>query len=253
MKKYIILTLILFCSSLITAYELNMLIDNPTAGILQRGEAEISAKLYKNNGLNLGTRIGLFPRFMFGVNYGAEQVVGNQEPDWHDRVEFNAKFRIMDESYNFPAIAIGYDSQGHGNYYKDLKRYDIKSKGVYLVLSKNYAFLGNLGFHLGANYSLEDEDKDEDPNFYAGVDKSIGDVLVLIGEYDLAWNDNDNWDQQTMGDALNGLGKGYLNASLDIHFTDYLVLKLSMYDILRNRRDTKGCDRTLTLLYFMTF
>jgi hypothetical protein len=230
----------------IWSYELNKLIDSPTAGILQRGEAEISAKLYKDNGLILGTKVGLFPRFMIGVNYGAEQIVGNLNPRWHERVEFNCKLRFLDETTQLPAMAIGYDSQGHGNYYADQKRYDIKSKGVFLSASKNYYFLGNLGFHAGANYSLETKDKDETLNLFLGLDKSLGDMIVLVAEYDTAWNDN----KETLVDMRK---IGFLNASLNVHFTDYLIVKISFYDLLQNRSDTEGCDRTITLLYYMTF
>lgn len=239
--------MILICSY-VFSYELDTLIDSPTAGILQKGEAEISAKLYKNNGLILGSKVGLFPRFMIGVNYGAENIVGNENPVWHERVEFNCKIRFLDETAKLPAAVIGYDSQGHGNYHKEDKRYDIKSKGAYLAASKNYFFLGNLGFHLGANYSLENKDKDKEINLFAGIDKSIGDIIVLIAEYDTAWNDNKGTDEK-----VEMLGVGFLNASLNIHFTDYLVLKISFYDLLQNREDTEGCDRTLTLLYYMTF
>lgn len=253
MNKLTLVLLFLMIISVLTAYEMNTLIEAPTAGILQRGEAEISAKIYKNNGLILGTKVGLFPRFMFGVYYGAEQIVGNQDPEWHDRVEFNAKFRIMDESTTLPAFAVGYDSQGHGNYYSSAKRYDIKSKGFFGVFSKNYYFLGNLGLHLGANYSLEREDDDTDLNLFAGLDKSIGDVLVLICEYDVAWNDNEEWQDQALSTTIKGLGRGYLSTCLDIHFTEYLVLKIAFYDLLENRPDTEGSDRTISLLYYMTF
>lgn len=244
MKKTVILIMFMLFITAISAYELNTLIDSPTAGLMQKGEAEIAAKLYKNNGLNLGTKIGLFPRFMLGVNYGAEQIVGNRNPNWHERVEFNCKLRFLDESAKLPAAAIGYDSQGHGNYDKENRRYDIKSKGAFLVASKNYFFLGNIGFHLGANYSLERKDNDEGLNLFAGFDKSIGDMFVLIAEYDTAWNDDKN-------DLVEGIG--FLNAALDIHFTESLVLKVSFYDILQNRIDTEGCDRTLTLYYNMRF
>ncbi|MCK5345362.1 MAG: YjbH domain-containing protein [Candidatus Heimdallarchaeota archaeon] len=244
MKKIFIFALILSCSYSIFAFELNTLIDSPTAGLMQKGEAEIVAKLYKNNGLILGTKIGLFPRFMLGVNYGAEQIVGNENPQWHERVEFNCKLRFLDETSQLPALAAGYDSQGHGKYHPDDRRYDIKSKGAFLVASKNYFFLGNLGFHLGANYSLEHKDKDEEINLFAGFDKSIGDMFVLLAEYDTAWNDNNDEIMK---------GKGFLNAALNIHFTEYLNLKISFYDLLQNRDDTEGCDRTLTLYYNMTF
>lgn len=248
MKKITVLALLALLCGYLFSYELNTLIDSPTAGILQKGEAEVSAKLYKDNGLILGTKVGLFPRFMIGVNYGAEEIVGNKNPRWHERVEFNCKIRFLDETAQLPAVVIGYDSQGHGNYYKEDKRYDIKSKGAYLAASKNYFFLGNLGFHLGANYSLENKDEDEEINLFAGIDKSLGEMIVLLAEYDTAWNDN----KGTL-ENIEMQGVGFLNASLDIHFTDYLILKISFYDLLQNRSDTEGFDRTLTLLYFMTF
>jgi len=242
MKKLSILLVLLTISLSVFAFELNTLIDIPTAGILQQGEAEISAKIYKNNGLLLGTRVGLFPRFMFGVNYGAEEVVGNKDPQWHDRVEFNAKVRLLDENNQLPAIAVGYDSQGHGDYNNN--RYDIKSKGVYLTASKNFFLLGNLGIHGGVNYSLETEDKDDEPNLFFGFDKTIGDMVVLLAEYDTGWNDNKS-------DIMKG--RGYFNASVDLHFTESLILKISFYDLFLNNINTQGCDRSMTLLYNMTF
>lgn len=244
MRKLSSLFILLIISVSIFAFELNTLIDTPTAGILQQGEAEITAKIYKNNGLLIGTRVGLFPRFMFGVNYGAEEIVGNEDPQWHDRVEFNAKLRILDESNQLPAIAIGYDSQGHGEYNKDGHRYDIKSKGVYLTASKNFFLFGNLGIHGGINYSLETDDNDDEPNLFLGFDKTVGDMVVFLAEYDTGWNDNE-------ANPMNG--RGYFNASVDLHFTESLILKVSFYDLLINNPDTEGCDRSITLIYNMIF
>ncbi|MEA2095513.1 MAG: YjbH domain-containing protein [Candidatus Cloacimonadota bacterium] len=244
MRKLSILFILLIISISVFAFELNTLIDIPTAGILQQGEAEITAKIYKDNGLLIGTRVGLFPRFMFGVNYGAEEIVGDENPQWHDRVEFNAKVRLMDENNQLPAIAIGYDSQGHGRYDKSQKRYDIKSKGVYLTVSKNFFLFGNIGVHGGINYSLETEDKDDEPNLFVGFDKTIGDMIVLLAEYDTGWNDNE---------ASLIKGRGFFNASVDLHFTEALIIKISFYDLLLNHPDTQGCDRSITLIYNMTF
>ena len=252
MKKILICLFVLLIIQL-SAYERNTLVDSPTAGILQKGESELLAKIYKNNGLIIGAKVGLFPRFMFGFNYGAEQVVGNQEPDWHDRVEFNAKLRLLDESNLYPAVAFGYDSQGHGNYNENYNRYDIQSKGFYAVASKNYLFLGNLGFHLGLNYSLEKDDDEDGIDLFCGLDKSIGQMIVVTCEYDLALNDNEDWTEDKVDEAIKGLGRGYMNAGMDIQFTENLILRVSFYDILENRIDTKGCDRTISLFYYMTF
>ena len=113
--------------------------------------------------------------------------------------------------------------------------------------------MGNLGCHFGANYSLETRDKDTEISFFCGVDKSLGEIITLIWDYDIAWNDNDNLHTQSIDDTLKGLGKGYMNLCFDINFTEYLKLKIAFYDLLKNRFDTIGSDRTLTLVYSMTF
>ena len=257
MKK-ILIVMMMLTSMMVFAYEQNMLIEAPTAGILQRGEAELSTLLYRDNGMIIGTKVGLFPRFMFGVSYGAEKVVGNEDPVWHDRVEFMAKFRIMDENANLPAVAIGYDSRGYGKFHEandgesELNRFDTKSKGFYVVASSNRNFMGNLGIHLGVNYSLETDDEDKDPDFFLGLDKSIGDMIVFCSEYDLALNDNEDYVESIIPE-LSGDNKGYLNAGFDIHFTENLVGKISFKDLLKNFDSTNGANRTISLNYFMTF
>lgn len=249
MKKILILMGLILVFGTSYSYEMIRLVESPTAGMLQKGESEISTKMYNNNGLIVGASVGLFPRFMFGVNYGGEQLVGNQKPIWHDRVEFNAKLRVLDESNSVPALALGYNSQGHGVYHKGYNRYDIKSKGFYAVASKNYFLLGNLGLHFGANYTLETDDDDNEVNLFAGLDKSIGNMVTFLLEFDPGWNDNDDWKNH----SIKGLGHGYLNGAVNIHFTDFLIAKISFFDMLENRENTQGSDRTLSLFYKMSF
>ena len=52
------------------------------------------------------------------------------------------KIRIIDEVKNFPAIAIGFDSQGREGYIDSLKRNDFKSPGLIVVGSKTFKYLG---------------------------------------------------------------------------------------------------------------
>ncbi len=252
MKKIILPLLFLFFVLNINAFELNQLIQCPTAGILQKGETSVKMELYKNDGLILGARVGLFPGFMFGVSYGAEGIVGNQKPNWHSRVEFMAKYRLYDETKTIPAVAVGFSSEGHGVYDKELKRYDIKSKGFYLVASKNWLFFGNLGTHVGTNFSLENFD-DKNMDFFVGLDKTIGNKITLLGEYDFAINDNKDSLQTQSGQIIDFKKIGYLNAAVVIDFSENLSARLSFYDLLQNRNDTKFADRTLKLLYTMKF
>jgi len=253
--RYItLLLLMLMPFSLLLGYELVSLVDTPTAGILQKGEVQVSAKIYRDNGILIGSSVGIFPRFMFGISYGGENIVGNDTPNWHERVEVNAKYRILDESPKVPAIVLGFDTQGQGVFHKSLKRFDVKSKGFYLAASRNYLLYGNLGLHLGTNYSLENKDGQENLNFFAGIDKSIGDNLTLLVDYDVALND-----KKAKVDGLNEdgfwhrRGNGYLNLALNFRFTDFVSVKVVAHDILQNNRLTNGADRAIIIDYNMKF
>jgi hypothetical protein len=163
----------------------------------------------------------------------------------------------MDEGYKVPALAVGFDSQGHGRFYsgkdeagEEIRRYDIKSKGFYLAMTKNFEFLGNLGYHLGANYSLENSDDERHLNIYTGLDKTLGDVLVLSLEYDLGINEDEKWLKSVMEEETDYLNNGYLNAGLAIYFTPNLYLQMKFNDLLKARSDTQAADRSIRLKYY---
>lgn len=102
------------------------------------------------------------------------------------------------------------------------------------MASKNFLFLGNLGLHGGVNYSLETDDDDTDPNLFLGIDKTIGDVVFVHGEYDFGWNDNDNWTEQTLQQNIDILNRGYLNSTLGIHLSETLSVQVSFLICCKN-------------------
>ena len=80
------------------------LIDCPTAGLLPRGSFDFDIKVYPQGGLIFRLDIGLMKRFMVGMSFGGENVIGDGEPDWNPRIEFAAKYRLINESWSFPAL-----------------------------------------------------------------------------------------------------------------------------------------------------
>ena len=144
---------------------------------------------------------GALKRLSIGLSFGGERLIGEGDIDWYPRVEVTARYRVLEENQLWPALVLGYETQGYG--YFAVGRYQVKSKGFYLVFSKNYASgLGQFGIHAGANITREDGD-DGDWSAWFGLDKSLNDELALIAEYDLARND----------DALQARGadEGFLN------------------------------------------
>ncbi len=218
-----------------------LLIDTPTAGTLDRGSYTVGLRLYPGGGVLGSISVGLSGRATFGISFGGENIIGEGDIHWNPTPGIHVRYRVIDENMVLPAITVGFNSQGYGPYLKPLKRYTVKSRGFFVVASKNYAFLGDLSFHGGANYSLEKEDGDSDLNFFAGVLKSLNPDLWLVAEYDFAINDNE--------DNSLGSGKGYLNAALRWIFAKQLYVQFSLKNILENKKNIPYANREIKIVY----
>lgn len=205
------------------------LVDTPTAGLPGKGAYSLSLRMQPYGGLLGWITIGLAERLALGMSYGGTGIIGYGTPDWNAQVGVQIRVRLLDESYVAPAIAIGFDSQGFGAFYRDpYERYDIKSRGFYAVASKNYIFLGKLGFHAGANYSLERQDDQKTMDFFGGVEKGLSPELSFLADYDFAFNDNKK-------DSLFGENKGgYLNAGVRWTYAERLSIEFDMKNLFRN-------------------
>jgi hypothetical protein len=192
--------------------------------------------------------VGVFERFMFSVSYGGGGIIGNQEIEWYNQPGVEIKYRFIEESVNYPALVLGFSSQGFGNYIDTLKRYETKARGFYAVASKNYRFLGNLGVHAGINYNpIEKTDGDADPSFFFGFDKDLNSEISLIAEYDAALNDNHS--EQSML----GKGRGYLNAGLRWNIENKFSIEIDFNNMLLNRKEVDFMTRELKFTFTEVF
>lgn len=231
------------------------LVDLPTAGTLPRGYYNIGIRVYSGGGAIANTDIGLSNRLILGISYGAESVISDADPDWNPGIEFSIKFRLVDELEYFPAITVGYSSQGNGVFNETFDRFTFKSRGFYTVVSRSFYFLSwTSGWHAGVNYSLEhDIDKDKNINFFGGFDATFKYNLAMIAEYDMALND----DRSTLpnGDSndFGGKGRGYLNFGVKWLFTENLELEAIVKDVLTNRRESETMSREIRINYIDKF
>jgi len=208
------------------------LVTAPTAGTLPSRSWMTETHVFDDGGFAQRVSLGIAGLMDVGLSYSGANIIGSRKMVWQPHAGFQVRVRIIEETASTPAIAIGFDSQGDGEYIKALNRFRQKSKGAYLVLSRNYRLWGNLGFHGGANYSLEDED-DRDPSFWGGIDKDFGKYAALACEYDFATNDNED-DSMTAN-------RGYLNAALKLSLSESFILEFDVRNILRNeKRDITG-------------
>ncbi|MFQ5729853.1 MAG: hypothetical protein ACE5GN_05795, partial [Waddliaceae bacterium] len=114
-RKWPFLLLLFFYASQVSAQgnqQTRELIDLPTAGTLERGSFSIDLRMYNNGGLIGGVAVGISPRFMFGLSYGGENIIGEGDVNWNPNPGIQARFRVIDESFASPAVTIGFSSQG---------------------------------------------------------------------------------------------------------------------------------------------
>ncbi len=246
------------------------LIHLPTAGILKVGQSDVDMRIYSNSGIHVAAGLGLRSRITIGFTLGGENIIGDGIIDWNPQIEFDAKYRIFNEDESVPAVAIGFDSQGFGTYHEDLMqryekndfgsyvkiqdrvrvdRYDYKSRGLYVVATKNYPIFGRLGLHGGFNISFENKDHDRDLNFFFGLDKSLGPDTYFMLEYDAAFNDNNYKYQPYNSDRRFGAdeGLGYLNIGVRWKVAGRFSVEGALTDILESA-GTYGRELRMTYL-----
>jgi hypothetical protein len=220
------------------------LVDCPTAGTLKRGNFNVIMQAYPNGGILAETNIGMSNRLMLGISYGASGIVSEDKPTWDPSIEFNLKLSLIDETTIFPAFTVGFCSQGYGAYSKEFKRYDFKSKGFYGVGSKNYLIGGReFGLHAGLNYSMERTDIDN-ANAFLGADSRLNRDVGLVAEYDFAANDH--------GKGF-GIGRGYLNMSIQWLYAENLVMEFMVKNINNNRKPSSSIWRGFRVTYVEHF
>jgi hypothetical protein len=236
------------------------LITVPTSGVLPYGNYSLEGLLIDEGGIVPRLSIGISPKLTLGVSWGIQNLIGDTRILFNkDYPEYHFKYRIFDEDLVKPALVLGFDSQGRGQYrkikdienQKDFYRYEHKSIGYYLVASKNYIFMGNLGIHIGINKSLESDDGDNDLNLFFGIDKEINKSISFMLEYDAMLNDNNNgYDYE---DLSIGKGIGYLNAGFRWIIVDNILVELNFNDINRNQKVSQTAHREFKIIYSKKF
>jgi len=226
-------------------YEYRYLIDMPTAGMLHKGFVGVTSDILPNGVLLAAIEAGVFENVSFGISFGGSNFIGSGNVDWYKWPGINIKLRILDEAVLLPAITLGFDTQGKGEYFDSLGRYTIKSPGLFAAVRKNFDFIGYLSLHGSVNYSLEGDDGDNFVNLKVGAEKTLGSNFSLIIEYDFAFNDNNS--------PGFGEDKGYLNIGLRWTVSDGFTLGFDLRDLRSNKSSTRNSfDRAMRIEYIQS-
>jgi hypothetical protein len=255
MKKIFLIVLLISITCILLGVDEFNSITTPSPNVLNRGEYSFASKFYGDSSMRLASNIGLFDRLSIGFSYGAENFVGNNEPDWYDHIDFKAKFQLLKETVNIPALSVGFDSEGHGKWVEGQNRYEHKSPGFYAAIGKNDLILKGSKIIFGINKSTENDDGDKDINSFLTLGQSIGQDLNFLLEYNFAFNDNE---KSTNDFEHYGDGKGYLNLSAGWFIIPDLQFKFTIYDLLENAPNFHGgekitFDRAFQIIYTTRF
>lgn len=223
------------------------IVDSPTAGLLAHGGYLLQGSIGPHNSLLFGVQVGFHDRIMLGVSFGFQEFIGRGDVSINDKPGFQVKLRLLEESEIAPALALGIDTQGEGFYIEEDERYEVKSKGFYGIISKNYTLLGDFSLHGGANYSLENKDEDG-ISVFGGLILELFPGFSVLLDYNAALDDNDE-----DVPSSRTRGRGYLDTGLRFDFSDSVRLKILFKDLLGNYEPEKGVSRTVELFYVNYF
>jgi hypothetical protein len=254
------------------------LVNAHTAGVLPAAHFDVGFRVYASRGwygtgLITGAHVGLTKRLNLGLSYGGEGIIGySSHVRWNHLPGMMLKYRLFEEKFVTPALALGFDNQGYGGLAGEgeygYDGYIYKSPGFFVALSKSYIMLGaaQIGFHGTFNYSLEGARDVAWPNAVGGIDIGVNDELLFFAEYDFAFND------------ITGAGnkkyswnpfRGFLNLGLRWALTQNFHIEFDALDIFENKtrmvrrptvedpqnyeREAIGWGRELKVVYIAEF
>lgn len=248
------------------------LIDSHTAGVLPRAHFDLETRIYPNGdremngaGMAFSFSVGITDRLNLGGGYGGDGVISRENPKGNPYPFLFLKYRLLEESFLRPAIALGFDPTGYGGIENDSTNYKgfiYKSQGFFIALSKNYLIFKKLqlGIHGSVNFSIEDLDNVTWPNLFLGTDLSFNEELAISIEYNMALNQldkKDNADDEGYGNPI----YGFFNVGLRWNIVPNLYLELLAKDVTSMKQENHslevthhlGWSRELKIVYVASF
>lgn len=165
----------------------SLLIDVPTAHVLDRYQASFTTRAYEHGTVMESIHFGVYPQINLGISLAIHELLGSSSSVKVLEPAFQAKWKIYDGSLYLPAISIGYDGRKYGYGYTNNRTYNKKSshyldnrKGGYLSLSREVIIPG---LEATAGLNLSDFDSHELYMFY-GLLYQLSHTVGLLAEWD---------------------------------------------------------------------
>ncbi len=182
MNKRIALALLVFTRCIVIAqgsagefavYESQRIVDMPTAGVLPRDCVLFRVLAFEEGGVLIEALLSPLPRLQLGLGYSGTAIIGTQPPRWQGPPAVLLRWRIIEESLVFPAIALGMETLGRGPTFD--AQFTTPAPGIYLTLSKQYRWvLGGVALHGGFGYGFDLRFNGKTLNAWAGLEQMLG-------------------------------------------------------------------------------
>ena len=156
-----------------------LLVDVPTASVLDKYQASLMTRAYGNGSVMESIDFGVLPQINIGMSLAVYELIGSSDDIKVLTPDFQAKWKLFDGNLYFPAIAIGYDGRRYG-YIRPTKKYLDDRKGGYLAMSRE-VFIPGLDATVGVNLSDFDI---HDVYFFMGMSVRVKEWASLLAEWD---------------------------------------------------------------------
>lgn len=156
-----------------------LLIDVPTASVLDKYQASLMTRAYAHNSVMQSIDFGVISQINLGVSLAVYELMGSSDDIKLLTPDFQAKWKLFDGNLYFPAIAIGYDGRRYG-YVRSTKKYLDDRKGGYLTMSREIIVPG---LEAATGVNLSDFDV-HDIFFFFGMSYRINEWAALMAEWD---------------------------------------------------------------------
>ncbi len=204
------------------------LVNQPTAGIITNGEL-IKLHFAGNNNINISGEYFLQKNFVVGYGFNIENLLGNKQIEISDLLGFIARYRILNEHKYYPALTVGIDLQGKGEYIPALDQNEFLPTGLYFAASKAFKWdLGYLSLHLGANYPVSINKQFDRISSYFGFEQTISKYASINLEYDFAGNNNPKFE----------IKKGITNLAIRYSISSDFTVGINIIDIFSTYNKT---------------
>ncbi len=205
-----------------------LIIDVPTASVLDKYQASLMTRAYANGSVMESLDFGVWQQLNIGLSLAVYELVGNSEDIKILTPDFQAKWKLFDGNLYLPAIAIGYDGRRYG-YMQPIKKYADDRKGGYLTMSREI-FVPGLETTAGVN--LSDFDIRE-VYFFLGTSWAFKEWGAVLAEWD----------------NINNMRDSRLNIGARIYIAPALALSAAVRRIGRGNEN----ERILQLRYVTNF